>query len=856
MSQNEVIVRGARENNLKNVDVQIPRGSLTTVTGVSGSGKSSLAFDTIHNEGQRRFLESLSSYARQFMGQIEKPDVDHVEGLSPTVSIDQKSVNRNPRSTVGTVTEIYDHLRLLFARLGQPFCPDTGEEIRAQTADQIRDLLLQRQPGKTLMVLAPIVKDRKGEYRKELEDLRLKGYVRVRIDGVLRRLDEEIKLARYVRHTIEVVVDRVKAVKEKSSRLAEAIESALKLGEGMVGVIDGDDYETFSSRMASIATGKTFPDLEPRLFSFNSPHGACSSCGGLGVLRDVDEDLIVADPSLSLAGGALAPLGASKLRDYGNVSQLTLPSIAAHYGFSIDLPWEELDPEFQEVVLRGSGSEVLNLKTSYKGKNWEVKSSKEKTVIGLVPGMRHVFRKSAPRHMDRFVANIPCEDCQASRLNQFARAVKFRGRDIASFTSSGIADLLVFFESLQFSLREAPIGQPILKELLGRLSFLDAVGLGYLSLDRSAVTLSGGESQRIRLATQVGSRLKGILYVLDEPSIGLHSRDNHRLIQTLEELRDLGNTVVVVEHDQETMERSDYIIDVGPAAGVHGGEIVSAGTYRDLVAMKGSATGDYLSGRRQIPMPEQRRQPSTRKLSILGAKQHNLKNVSVSFPVGLFSVVTGVSGSGKSTLIDGILKKALAAHYHGAKARPGKHRAVKGFDHFDKVIEINQSPIGRTPRSNPATYVKVFDLIRDLFAKVPEAQARGYSKGRFSFNVKGGRCEACSGAGVKTVSMQFLPDVEVICDDCTGQRFNAETLEISYRSQTIFDILAMTVEEAAEFFVNHPKIKRTFDALLAVGLGYLRLGQTATTLSGGEAQRVKLASELRRPGDGAHALLA
>ncbi len=850
MGHSEIIVRGARENNLKNVHVAIPRGSLTTVTGVSGSGKSSLAFDTIHNEGQRRFLESLSSYARQFLGQIAKPAVDHVDGLSPTVSIDQKTVNRNPRSTVGTVTEVYDHLRLFFARLGTPYCPETGEEIRAQSADQIRDRLLAEHPNKSLTVLAPIVKDRKGEYRKELEDLRLRGYVRVRIDGELRRLDEEIKLARYVRHTIEVVIDRIKVSPEKASRLAEAIEAALKLGAGVMAVLDGENHLTFSSKMVSLATSKTFPDLEPRLFSFNSPHGACAHCDGLGILHDADEDLVVPEPGLSIAKGALAPLGNSQLRDYGNVSMMSMPSIAKHYGFDMEQPWEEIDPDTRSAILHGSKGEVIPLKMAYQGKNWQLKSSKKKPLIGLLPGLRDQFAAKPAKHMERFFANVTCHVCQGSRLNKFARAVRFRDKGIAELAAAGIDELTAFFTDLEFSGNDTLIGKPIVKELHSRLTFLSSVGLGYLNLNRSAATLSGGESQRIRLATQVGSRLKGILYVLDEPSIGLHARDNARLIKTLEELRDLGNTVLVVEHDQEMMERSDFIVDVGPDAGVHGGEIVSAGTFRELLSMKGSATADYLSGRRVVPIPEERRVAAKDFLQVLGAKHHNLKKIDVKFPVGLFTVVTGVSGSGKSTLIDDILKRALSIHYHGAKVKPGPHRAIKGFEHFDKVIEIDQSPIGRTPRSNPATYTKVWDPIRELFTQVEEAKARGYVKGRFSFNVVGGRCETCSGAGVKTVSMQFLPDVEVVCEDCNGQRFNPETLEITYRDKSIFDILEMTVEDACDFFTHHPKIKRIFDALLSVGLGYITLGQTATTLSGGEAQRVKLASELRRPATG------
>ena len=848
MSHREIVVRGARENNLDDVTVAIPRGSLTTITGVSGSGKSSLAFDTIHNEGQRRFLESLSSYARQFLGRIEKPDVDHVDGLSPTVSIDQKTVNRNPRSTVGTITEIYDHLRLLFARLGTPHCPKCGGAIRPQTLDQITDGIMARHPGADVLVLAPIVRDRKGSYRKELADYRLKGFVRARIDGEIKRLDEEIELARYVRHTIEIVVDRLRVKDEKKSRLSEAIEQALKLADGLCGVSVGDEHELHSTRNSCLDCGGNFPELEPRLFSFNSPHGACDACDGLGVLRDVDPDLII-EPTLSINGGAIVPLGKSKLRDFGGISRQTLPSIAAVYGMDLDLPWEEMPAEHREIILEGTDGEKLDVDVDYKGKNWRVRSKKKIAPTGLLLGMRVAWDEKGAPWMTRFLADGVCRTCQGGRLKPAANAVTFRERTIRELTEGSVDELRVFLEGVEPTEPERPIAEPIFKELRARLEFLAAVGLGYLTVDRSAATLSGGESQRIRLATQVGSRLKGILYVLDEPSIGLHHRDNARLISTLEDLRDLGNTVCVVEHDQEMMERSDHVIDVGPGAGVHGGQIVAEGT---IAAIKKSAslTADYLSGRRSIPMPVSRREADDRFLTVVGARQHNLKSVDAKFPVGCFTVVAGVSGSGKSTLVDDILKRHLAARFHNATARPGDHDRIDGVDHFDKVIEIDQSPIGRTPRSNPATYTKVFDLIRDLFAQVPEAMARGYKKGRFSFNVSGGRCDECQGAGVKIVAMQFLPDVEVICDHCEGKRFNPETLEITYRDKTICDVLEMTIEEAAEFFAKHPKIKRIFDALLDVGLSYIRLGQTATTLSGGEAQRVKLASELRRPATG------
>ncbi len=850
MAQSRIVVRGASEHNLKGVSVSIPRGSLTTITGVSGSGKSSLAFDTIHNEGQRRFLESLSSYARQFLGQIAKPAVEQIDGLSPTVSIDQKTVNRNPRSTVGTVTELHDHLRLLFARLGEPHCPDCGALVKPQAQDQILDALLAERMGRDLLVLAPIVRDRKGAYRKELEDLRLKGFSRVRCDGEVRRLDEKIELARYARHTIEVVIDRIRLKPEKTSRLAEALEQALGLGDGLVGVLDGDEHLMFSTRNACIDCGQSLPELEPRLFSFNSPQGACPDCGGLGLLHDVDLERVVPDPTLSLVDGCLAPLGKSRLRDLGGVSIATMPSLAKHYRFDLATPWEELEEEIRRAILFGSEGQKIHLKMEHEGKNWKVKSSRRQALQGLVPGLRAVWERSRPRHLERFFADQPCPKCDGSRLAPLPRSVLFRGKRIHELSRMSVERLRAFFQSVQLGPREEPVGRPILQELESRLEFLVAVGLGYLSLDRNAATLSGGESQRIRLATQVGARLKGILYVLDEPSIGLHARDNQRLIGTLESLRDLGNTVLVVEHDQETMERSDYIVDVGPGPGVHGGEVVHEGTYSQILKNRASLTGRYLAGKQKIPLPATRRGAGGEFLRILGARHNNLRSIDVSLPVGLFTVVTGASGSGKSSLIDDTLKRALAAHYHQALARPGDHDAIDGFEHFDKVIEIDQKPIGRTPRSNPATYTKVFDLIRELFAQLPEAKARGWDRGRFSFNVEGGRCEACRGAGVKTVSMQFLPDVEVECDVCEGRRFHADTLEVRYREKDIHEVLDMTVEEARDFFENHPKIVRILNALLSVGLGYVRLGQPATTLSGGEAQRMKLASELRRPPTG------
>ncbi len=850
MQAKSIVIQGAREHNLKDVDVSIPRGSLTTITGVSGSGKSSLAFDTLHNEGQRRFLESLSAYARQFLGRIEKPDVDQIDGLSPTISIDQKSRNRNPRSTVGTITELYDHLRLLFARLGEPKCPKCDLPITPLTVDEIRDHLLAEREGRSIVVLAPLIRDRKGAYRKELADLRLKGYVRARIDGELRRLDEEITLERYVRHTIEVVIDRIVVKKAKASRLAEALEGAMELGGGIALVLDGEEIITCSTKAGCPECGYNLPEMEPRLFSFNSPHGACPKCDGLGVHRNVDPSLVIGDPNLSIAEGVLLPIAGGSIRALGGLSSQTIVSVAEHYGFDLSTPWKELSETHREIVLHGSGEEAVPLRVDYQGKNWKLKSNKTEPIVGLVSGLREVIQKSSSPRLEKYLSEVQCDGCEGARLRESSRHVFFRGRAIGELTAMPIGELSQFFDGCDLSGNEELIGGPILDEIASRLRFLNEVGLGYLGLERSAATLSGGESQRIRLATQVGSRLKGVLYILDEPSIGLHARDNLRLIGTLSDLRDLGNTVCVVEHDQETMEHSDVIIDVGPAAGVHGGEIISDGSYSALLRNRNSETGAYLSGRRSIALPDNRRVPDKKRLTIHGARHHNLSNIEVEFPFGLFTVVTGVSGSGKSSLIDGILKKALSAALHGAKERPGDHDSLSGLEHIDKVIEIDQAPIGRTPRSNPATYSKVFDLIRDLFASTAESKARGYKKGRFSFNVVGGRCEGCSGAGVNVVSMQFLPDVAVLCESCNGQRFNEATLEIRWRDRSINDILELTVEDATEFFINHPKIHRTLKAMGDVGLGYVRLGQQATTLSGGEAQRLKLASELRRPATG------
>jgi excinuclease ABC subunit A len=849
-AQSEIRVQGAREHNLRGIDVAIPRGSLTTITGVSGSGKSSLAFDTICKEGQRRFVESLSAYARQFLGQMEKPRIDHIEGLSPTVAIDQRSVSTNPRSTVGTITEIYDHLRLLFSRLGEPRCPRCGRPIEAQSASRIADRILAEHPGAAVTVLAPLIRDRKGEYRKELKELRERGFVRARIDGAIRRLDEPIELARYERHSIELVLDRLRAEPAKRGRLAEAVEAGLSEGGGRVAVLVGEAVHAYSSRMACPDCGVDVLELEPRGFSFNSPHGACPRCDGLGIFREVEERLVVPDDSLSLDEGALAPSRAGSPALRRHFQPAVLAQICDALDIPRDRPIRRLSAAARRRLLHGEPHQTIQVETRLEGRRLRVFRRENRVWEGVLPILRALHEGAASAAVEAFMAPTTCTACGGARLRPEPLAVRFRERSIADLVRLPVSELRRFLDGVVLTDRERPVGERLFRELHSRLLFLERVGLGYLTTERAAHTLSGGEAQRIRLATQVGSGLRGILYVLDEPSIGLHQRDNRRLIQTLRDLRDCGNTVLVVEHDEETIRASDHVLDIGPGAGREGGELVAEGTAGDLEREPRSITGAYLAGRAVVASPRTPRPPPERFLVVKGARENNLKDIDVPFPVGRLTCVTGASGSGKSTLVDAILKRALARAFHGAQAVPGRHDGIEGLQHFDKVIEIDQSPIGRTPRSNPATYTKVFDHVRDLFAQVPEALARGYTKGRFSFNVKGGRCEECGGAGIRLVEMKFLPDVEVPCDRCGGRRFGTETLAVRYRDKSITDVLEMTIGEAAGFFANHPRIARGLRTLVTVGLEYMRLGQPSTTLSGGEAQRVKLAAELQRPATG------
>lgn len=844
----KLIVKGARQHNLKNITVEIPRDELVVVTGLSGSGKSSLAFDTIYAEGQRRYVESLSAYARQFLGQMDKPDVDYIEGLSPAISIDQKTTSRNPRSTVGTVTEIYDYLRLLFARIGEPHCPNCGNIIERQTVEQIVDSVLSLTEGTKFMVMAPLVRGRKGEHQKILDSMRKSGYVRMYIDGEIRTLDEEIVLDKKRKHSLSVVVDRLAVREGIAQRLSDSVETALKLGEGLVEIsIIGGETQLYSEHFACSDCGISLPVIEPRLFSFNNPYGACPACTGLGMNMELDKELIIPDGSKTFAQGAIAALS-TNMEAY-HMKQLG--AVLKTYGFDFDTVWNDLPEHIKEILWNGSGEEKFTF--VYENMQGEVKQHTT-SFEGIIPMLRRRHREAFSERMrldiEGFMTSTPCPVCHGARLKKEVLAILVGNQNICQVTALTVRDAIMFFENLSLTERQQIIAKQVLKEILARLKFLYNVGLDYLTLDRAAGTLSGGEAQRIRLATQIGSGLVGVLYILDEPSIGLHQRDNSKLLETLKHLRDLGNTLLVVEHDEETMYAADQIIDIGPGAGEHGGHVVAQGTVEDIKQAEDSVTGQYLSGRKFIPVPKKRRKNDGRFIEIKGAKANNLKNINVKIPLGVFSVVTGVSGSGKSTLINDILYNALAAKLHGARLRPAEHDEILGLSEIDKVINIDQSPIGRTPRSNPATYTGVFDFIRELFSQTNEAKLRGYKPGRFSFNVKGGRCEACRGDGMNKIEMHFLPDVYVPCEVCHGARYNRDTLEVHYKGKTIAEVLDMTVSEACEFFKNLPRIYRKLEVLEDVGLGYIRLGQAATTLSGGEAQRVKLATELARRSTG------
>ncbi|WP_342042392.1 excinuclease ABC subunit UvrA [Bacillus sp. OTU2372] len=848
MAMEKLIVKGARAHNLKNIDVTIPRDKLVVLTGLSGSGKSSLAFDTIYAEGQRRYVESLSAYARQFLGQMDKPDVDMIEGLSPAISIDQKTTSRNPRSTVGTVTEIYDYLRLLFARVGHPTCPNHHIEISSQTIEQMVDRILEYPERTKMQILAPVVSGRKGAHVKVLEDIKKQGFVRIRVDGEMLDLGDEIELDKNKKHSIEVIVDRIVVKEGISARVADSLESALKLGEGNV-IVDviGEEELLFSENHACPICGFSIGELEPRMFSFNSPFGACPDCDGLGSKLEVDLDLVIPNKDLTLKQHAIAPWEPTSSQYYPQLLQ----AVCDHYGIDLDVPVKDIPDHQMEKILYGSGKDKIYFR--YENDFGQLREGHIQ-FEGVMRNVERRYKETSSdfirEQMEKYMGQQPCPTCKGYRLKRESMAVLINGSHISQVTDLSIKDAQAFFSELKLSDKEMQIAALIFREISERLGFLINVGLDYLTLSRTAGTLSGGEAQRIRLATQIGSRLTGVLYILDEPSIGLHQRDNDRLIGTMQNMRDIGNTLIVVEHDEDTMLAADYLIDIGPGAGIHGGQIVSAGTPAEVMADPNSLTGQYLSGKKFIPLPLERSKPDGRYIEIKGASENNLKNVNVKFPLGLFIAVTGVSGSGKSTLINEILHKSLSQKLNKAKTKPGAHKSVKGMEHLEKVIDIDQSPIGRTPRSNPATYTGVFDDVRDVFASTNEAKVRGYKKGRFSFNVKGGRCEACRGDGIIKIEMHFLPDVYVPCEVCHGKRYNRETLEVKYKGKNIADILDMTVEAAVEFFENIPKISRKLQTILDVGLGYVKLGQPATTLSGGEAQRVKLASELHRRSNG------
>lgn len=845
-----IVVKGAREHNLKNIDVEIPRDSLVVFTGLSGSGKSSLAFDTIYAEGQRRYVESLSSYARQFLGQMEKPDVDYIEGLSPAISIDQKTTSKNPRSTVGTVTEIYDYLRLLYARIGIPHCPLCGREISQQTIDQIVDKIMLYPEKTKIQIMAPIVRGRKGEYIKELDDARKSGFVRVRVDGSIYDLSEEIKIDKNKKHNIEVVVDRLVVQESIKSRLTDSIETATHLSKGLVlcDVIDGEE-ELFSLEYACPEHGVSIEEMSPRMFSFNNPFGACKRCSGLGTFMEIDENLVIPNRKLSINQGAVKASGWN-VADGSSIARMYFEALANEYNFSLDMPVEMLPKEAIDVILHGTKGKKIKMKrvTAY-GSGTYVNDFE-----GVITNLKRRYEETTSEwsraDIETVMVSATCPDCRGARLSPISLSVTVGGKNIYQFCTMSISEELEFIENLQLSEKEQMIGRLIIREIRERLNFLNAVGLDYLSLAREAATLSGGEAQRIRLATQIGSSLTGVLYILDEPSIGLHQRDNEKLLGTLRHLRDLGNTLIVVEHDEDTMRAADYVVDIGPGAGIHGGELIAAGTVDDIIACKSSVTGQYLSGEKKISVPQQRRKGNGHKLTVFGAAENNLKKIDVEIPLGQFVAVTGVSGSGKSSLVNEIIYKHLANELNNAKKRPGEFKKIKGTEFLDKVIDIDQSPIGRTPRSNPATYTGVFNDIRDLFAETPDAKIRGYKPNRFSFNVKGGRCEACQGDGIVKIEMHFLADIYVPCDICGGQRYNRETLEVKFKGKSIYEVLEMTVDEGLEFFKQQPKIYRKLKTLSDVGLGYIKIGQPATTLSGGEAQRVKLASELMKRSTG------
>lgn len=850
MRQNKLIVKGACEHNLKNVDVEIPRDKLVVFTGLSGSGKSSLAFDTIYAEGQRRYVESLSSYARQFLGQMEKPKVDYIEGLSPAISIDQKTTSKNPRSTVGTVTEIYDYLRLLYARVGIPHCPVCGREISRQSVDTIVDSIMELETGTKIQVLSPIVSGRKGEYVKELDNIRKSGFVRVRIDGIIYDLSEQIKLEKNKKHNIEVIVDRLVIKDEIRSRLSDSVETAAGLSKGLI-IIDiiGGEELMFSQNYACPEHGVSVEELNPRMFSFNNPFGACPKCGGLGIFMKVSEKLVVPDPSLSIRQGAVKASGWSAA-DGGTIAMMYYEALAKEYGFSLDVPYKDLPEKAKKVIMYGTGGKKIKMqRKSVYGEGTYMKDFE-----GIINNVERRYAETTSEYsrneIEQLMTAVECPECGGARLKKESLFVTVGGINIYEFCSKSIKDALAFLDGLKLSERDMMIADAIIKEIKSRMKFLASVGLDYLTLTRSSGTLSGGESQRIRLATQIGSSLMGVLYILDEPSIGLHQKDNDKLLNTLKELRDIGNTLIVVEHDEETMLSADYIVDVGPGAGIHGGEIVCSGTPQDIMNCEKSITGQYLSGRKKIPVPQKRRKGNGKFLEVKGAAENNLNNINVKIPLGEFVCVTGVSGSGKSSLVNEIIYKRLAEELNGAKRFPGKHKEMLGIENLDKVIDIDQSPIGRTPRSNPATYTGVFNDIRELFAMTSDAKSRGYTASRFSFNVKGGRCETCQGDGIMKIEMHFLPDIFVPCEVCHGARYNRETLEVKYKGKSIYDVLEMTVEEAVNFFYAVPKIHKKLSTLFEVGLGYVKLGQAATTLSGGEAQRVKLATELAKPATG------